>query len=217
MGILSRFRDIMASRMNDLLDKAKDPEKTMDDFMRSLNSDLGEVRAETASVLVEERRARKEWDACRAEIAKLQRYAEKSLEAGNERDARKFLEAKAPLTEKEARLQASYDAASSAAVKMKQLQDKLMSDIGELEARRADLKVRMAAAKVQQRLNSMDKAHSSMEEQVNSAYYEAMALAELRAETKDSLDAPQAPNENSMSAKTEDEPAARKETRDEKD
>ncbi|MFH5187411.1 PspA/IM30 family protein [Paenibacillus sp. TAB 01] len=217
MGILSRFRDIMASRMNDLLDKAKDPEKTMDDFMRSLNSDLGEVRAETASVLVEERRARKEWDACRAEIAKLQRYAEKSLEAGNERDARKFLEAKAPLTEKEARLQASYDAASSAAVKMKQLQDKLMSDIGELEAPRADLKVRMAAAKVQQRLNSMDKAHSSMEEQVNSAYYEAMALAELRAERKDSLDAPQAPNENSMSAKTEDEPAARKETRDEKD
>lgn len=101
MGILSRFRDIMASNMNALLDKAEDPEKTIDNFMRNVNIDLGKVKAETASVLADERRTKRTLDDCQAEISKLQHYAEKAVEAGNEGDARKFLEKKVLLTEKE--------------------------------------------------------------------------------------------------------------------
>ena len=51
MGILQRFKDIMASNINALLDKCEDPEKMIDQYMRNLESDLGKVKAETASVL----------------------------------------------------------------------------------------------------------------------------------------------------------------------
>lgn len=48
MSILSRFKDIMASNINALLDKAENPEKMIDQYMRNLQSDLGKVKAETA-------------------------------------------------------------------------------------------------------------------------------------------------------------------------
>ncbi|WP_019419733.1 PspA/IM30 family protein [Paenibacillus sp. OSY-SE] len=221
MGILSRFRDIMASNVNALLDKAEDPEKTIDDYMRSLNSDLGKVKAETASVLADERRAKSALDECNAEIKKLQRYAEKSVEDGKEEDALKFLERKAALAEQQNRLQTSYDLASANAVKMKQMQDKLVWDMGRLEARRTELKEKMAAAKAQQRLNSgndVDSSFDALEEKANHALDEAMALAELRGGAKeDDLDDLIAQLEKNMSTNmnttttAEDELAALKE------
>ncbi|MCJ8012168.1 PspA/IM30 family protein [Paenibacillus sp. KQZ6P-2] len=196
MGILSRFKDVMKVNINSLMERAEDPEKTIDEYMRSLNSDLGKVKAETASLLTNERRAKTALDECSAEIKKLMRYAEKSVEAGNEDDARKFLERKAQLAGKLSELQAAYDQASSNAATMKQMQDKLVSDIGQLEARRLGLKGKMTFAKMQQSLNSgssssgkVSSSFSAMEERVNQALNEAEALAELRAgKNEDDLD-----------------------------
>lgn len=196
LGILSRFRDIMKVNVNALLDRTEDPEKTIDDYMRNLNSDLGKVKAETASVLADERRAKRALDECKAEIKKLQNYAEKAVEAGNNEDALKFLDRKAMQVEKQNQLQTAYDLASTNNVSMKQMQDKLVSDMGQLEARRTELKGKMAAAKAQQQMNSSgsssggaNAAFNAMEEKANHALDEAMALAELRAGAKeDDLD-----------------------------
>ncbi|MGW9530248.1 PspA/IM30 family protein [Paenibacillus terrae] len=212
MGILSRFRDIMKMNVNALLNKVEDTEKAIDDCMQNLNIDLGRVKAETASVLADERRAKRALDECRTEIKKLQDYAIKAVEAGNDEDARKFLERKVMQVEKLGQLEASYDLASSNSASMKQMQDKLVSDMGQLEARRINLKGKMAAAKAQQSLNAMggkDSVFEAMEEKVNRAYDEAMAIAELRAGTKDDLDDLFAQYEKSTNA--EDELAAIKE------
>jgi phage shock protein A len=202
----------MKMNVNALMDKVGDPEKTIDDYMRNLNSDLGKVKAETVSVLADERRAKRALDECKAGIKKLQHYASKSVEAGNEEEARKFLERKGLQAEKLEQLQTSYDVASTNAVNMKIMQEKLVSDMGQLEARHAELKGKMAVAKAQQTLNSIGNGNSAfevMEEQVNRAYDEAMAIAELRAGTKDDLDALFAQYEKSTN--TEDELAAIKE------
>ena len=71
MGILTRFKDIMASNINALLDKCEDPEKMIDQYMRNLESDLGKVKAETASVMAEETRAKRELDECTEQINKM--------------------------------------------------------------------------------------------------------------------------------------------------
>ncbi|MGG1519488.1 PspA/IM30 family protein [Paenibacillus oryzisoli] len=196
MGILSRFRDVMKANMNGLLDRADDPEKVVDAYMRSLNSDLGQVKAETAALLADESRAKRELDECSAEIKKLQRYAEKSAESGEDENALKFLEKKAKQAEKGAELQAAYDRASAKATMMKQMQTKLVSDRAQLEARYAELKGKLAAAKVQQQANESNyaagrasAAFDAMEEKANLALNEALALAELRAGTQeDDLD-----------------------------
>ena len=99
MGIISRFKDIMSANINALLDKAENPEKMIDQYLRNLQDDLGKVKAETASVMAEETRCKRALDECNAEIAKFQNYAVKAVEAGNDDDARQFLTKKNQLLE----------------------------------------------------------------------------------------------------------------------
>ncbi|OOC59290.1 PspA/IM30 family protein [Paenibacillus ihbetae] len=217
MGMLSRFTDIMRANVNALLDRSDDPEKTIDEYMRSLHSDLGQVKAETSSLLAEERRAKRALDERITEVAKLQRYAEKAAEAGNEADARKFLERKAEAAVKLDDLQQAYEQAASDAASMKQIQDKLAADMERLEARRRELKGKMAEARHQQRLSESGSsrgdvggAFQSMEEKANRALDEALALAELRAGSKkeDDLDELMAELEEQMKRRSDDSQAA---------
>lgn len=197
MGILTRFKDIMSSNINALLDKAEDPEKMIDQCLRNLNSDLGNVKAETASIMAEEQRAKRSLDECTAEIKKMEGYAVKALEAGNEDDARKFLEKKVSLTTKETELKDAYNLACSNSTRMREMHDKLVADIGELNSRKAMIKGKMSVAKTQDRINrissSVNSANDSisafdrMEEKANKALDEANAMAELNQGPKDDI------------------------------
>ena len=203
MGILTRFKDIMSANINALLDKCEDPEKMIDQYMRNLESDLGKVKAETASVMAEETRCKRELDECTADVAKYQSYAEKALKAGNEADARTFLEKKQQLVSKQATLQQTYNIAADNAAKMRQMHDKLCKDIQSLEARRDAVKAKVAAAKAQERINkvgtSMD-AFGKMEAKANKMLDEANAMAELN-QTQLEADV------DSLAAKYDAEPA----------
>ena len=197
MGILARFRDIMSSNINALLDKAEDPEKMIDQYLRNLTSDLGKVKAETASIMAAEQRAKRDVEACTADIDKMQNYAVKALEAGNEDDARKFLEKKAGLTANQIELQGAYELASVNTVQMKQMHDKLVGDVNELESRRTMLKGKASVAKTQARLNkvgaSISGANNSisafdrMEAKIDQSLDEAKAMAELNRGPEDDL------------------------------
>lgn len=210
MGILTRFKDIMASNINALLDKCEDPEKMIDQYMRNLESDLGNVKAETASVMAEETRAKRELDDCNEQIAKMQSYAEKALLAGNEADARSFLEKKQQLTTTQAALQKAYDVAKDNAAKMRQMHDKLVKDIDSLEARRAAIKATMKAAKAQERINEVGAsfkgagndmaAFDRMEAKANKMLDEANAMAELNNSQEDT-------DVDALAAKYDEQPA----------
>ena len=113
MSILKRFSDIMASNINALLDKAEDPVKMIDQLMRNLNDDLNKVKAETASIMAEETRAKREVDECQSDVNKMLDYAKRAVEAGNDDDARQFLAKKASLTEKLTALNSKYEIAKT--------------------------------------------------------------------------------------------------------
>ena len=190
-GIIKRFKDIMSSNINVLLDKAEDPSKMIDQYIRNLESDLGKVKAETASIMAEEKRARRELDECNEQMKKMQRYAEKALIAGNESDAKLFLEKKTQLSKNQQSLQQSYNIAADNAIKMRSMHDKLVKDIGELNVRRDQLKAKLAVAKTQERLNKIGSsvngakgnlsAFDKMEQKINRQLDEANAMAELNA------------------------------------
>ncbi len=50
MGILNRFKEIMSSNVNSVLDKMENPEKMIDQTIRNLENDLREVKVETAQL-----------------------------------------------------------------------------------------------------------------------------------------------------------------------
>ena len=221
MGIITRFKDIMSANINALLDKAEDPEKMIDQYLRNLESDLGKVKAETASVMAEETRAKRQLDECTQEIAKYQKYAEKALMAGNESDARQFLSKKAQLVEQQTALQQTYEVAAANAAKMRQMHDKLVNDISELSVKRDTIKAKMKVAKAQQTVNKIganmsgaDKnlsAFGKMEAKANRMLDEANAMAELNSSSfEDSMEELQKKYDTVASPEVDDELAALK-------
>ena len=198
MGILQRFGDIMSANINALLDKCEDPAKMVDQCLRDLEKDLGKVKAETASVMAEETRAKRELDEVNAEMKKYEEYAKKAILAGNEDDAKKFLEKKNSLASTQASLQQTYDIASANAAKMRQMHDKISKDIVDLNARKDAIKAKVAVAKTQEKMNKMTSkigsatnsmnAFDRMEEKANKMLDAANAMAELNAQPRDEVD-----------------------------
>lgn len=199
MGILQRFSDIVSANVNALLDKAEDPGKMIDEYLRKATKDLAEVKQETAGVMAEESRTKRLVDDNAAQVAKYEALAKKALMAGNEDDARVFLSKKQELESAGAGLQTAYAAAHENAVKMRELHDKLVKDINTLNSRRQAVKAKMAVAKTQERVNKMgasaDKLQSSMgafermEEKADRMLDEANAMSELSSQAVDEAQA----------------------------
>ena len=220
MGILKRFKDIMASNINALLDKAEDPEKVIDQYLRDIQEDLRNVKSETATVMAEEQRCKRQLDECDAEIAKMQNYAEKALLAGNEADAMKFLEKKNQLIQKQVPLQQAYDAAAANSAKMKQLHDKLTKDVQDLNNRRDAIKAKVQVDKTQEKMNKMIgsvgdssaslAAFDRMEAKANSMLDKANAMSELNSMGGDSIDDLASKYDEAPTAAVSDELAALK-------
>ena len=195
MGILERFTDIIKANINDLLDKAEDPSKMIDQYLRELTDDLAEVKEETAAVMAEETRTKRLVDENAAEIARYESLARKALTANNEGDARVFLAKKQQLTAKGQDLQEAYAAAHENSVKMRQMHDKLVNDINELNARREAIKAKVSVAKTQEKINDIsstsDKAAGAksaferMERKADAMLDKANATAELNAQPID--------------------------------
>ena len=194
-GIMKRFGDIMSANLNALLDKAEDPEKMVDQYLRNLESDLGKVKAETAAVMAEETKSKRELDECIDSINKMQTYAEKALLSGNEADARTFLSKKGELNNKLISLQQTYDIAKENSTKMREMHDKLIKDISQLNTRRDELKAKMAVANTQEKLNKVGSSvngaignmskFDEMEAKINKKLDTANAMAELNNSQKE--------------------------------
>lgn len=188
-NILKRFGDICRQTSTRCWTRQRIQEKMIDQYLREIESDLGKVKAETAAVMAAETKAKRELDECAAEAEKMQKYAEKALLAGNESDARQFLEKKADLTKKQESLQKSYEAAAANAAQMKEMHDKLVKDMENLQSKRDAIKTKVAVAKTQEKLNKIGSsvagagdamaAFDRMEAKADKMLDEANALSEL--------------------------------------
>lgn len=195
MAILERFSDIIRANINDLLDQMEDPAKMIDQYLIDLLEDLAEVKRSTAEIMGEESRTKRLVDNNEAELEKYTDLAKKALMAGNEGDARIFLAKKQELTKRDAELLAVYAAAHENAMKMRQMHDKLVSDIQTLQTRRTMIKAKLSIAQTQEILNQASssanqsenamEAFTRMEEKADRMLDEANAMAELNSEILD--------------------------------
>lgn len=219
MSILSRFGNIMAANINALLDKAEDPAKMVDQTLRNLRENLADVKKETKAVMADELSAKRRLDECQAEIARYTNAATNAVKAGQDNDARVLLEKKQSLSAKLTDLQQTYDLAHANATKMRQMHDKLVNDIAELETRKDTIKAKINVAKAQDRINKVTDAAGDasdnlaafdrMEDKADRLLDEAMAHAELNEGPKDeAADLADKYGDSSSDMSVEDELAA---------
>lgn len=197
MGILNRFKDIMSANINAILDKCENPEKMIDEYMRQVVEELAEVKKETAGVMAEEKRTKREVDENVEQVEKYDQFARKALAAGNEEDAKTFLTKKQEYVNNGIDLQKAYEVAKANATKMREMHDKLTKDVQELEQRRKNVKSKVAVARTQEKLNKVTSsmgtasdamnAFERMEEKADNMLDRANSTAELNSDPNEEI------------------------------
>lgn len=91
MGIFTRFKDIVNSNINALLDKAEDPEKMLKLMIQEMEDTIIELKSSCAAKMAEEIRAIKKTQEAKEYIERWQNRAELAVKHGKEDLAREAL------------------------------------------------------------------------------------------------------------------------------
>lgn len=91
MGIFTRFRDIISSNINAMLDKAEDPEKLIRLMIREMEDTLVEIKASCAGVMANSKKVQRQLDEVLAREKHWKDRAELAVNKGRDNLAREAL------------------------------------------------------------------------------------------------------------------------------
>ena len=91
MGIFTRFRDIVSSNMNAMLDKAEDPEKMIKMMIREMEDTLVELKASCAGVIAERKKLDRKLEEMNSRLNLWQERAALAVNKGKDDLAREAL------------------------------------------------------------------------------------------------------------------------------
>lgn len=196
MGLFKRLRDITMATINDLLDKAEDPVKMLEQYLRDMEADIIDAEAAVAKQIAIEKRFKQQMDEARELVEKRQQQAEKAVLAGNDELAKKALMDK---KEQQAKLDSfteQYITAKGQADLLREQLAQMKDEYNKLKNKKDLLVARAEAAKAQKSINqamsgfgtnNAARGFERMENKVLQLEAEAQASAELRSKNK-SLD-----------------------------
>jgi phage shock protein A len=188
MGLFDRIKRVVSANLNDLVNKAEDPEKMLEQAILEMQEDLVQLRQGVAQSIAAQKRTEKQYNDAQNEINKWQRNAQLALQKGDENLARQALERKKTYTETSAALKASLDQQSGQVESIKRNLIQLESKISEAKTKKDMLKARITTAKAQEQLGGLVSGMNSgsamaaferMEEKVLMQEARAQSTAEL--------------------------------------
>ncbi|MEA5579589.1 PspA/IM30 family protein [Anabaena sp. UHCC 0451] len=188
MGLFDRIKRVVGANVNDLINKAEDPEKMLEQAILEMQEDLVQLRQGVAQAIAAQKRTEKQYNDAANEVNKWQRNAQLALQKGDENLARQALERKKSFTDTSTALKTSLDQQNIQVDSIKKNLIQLESKISEAKTKKEMLKARITAAKAQEQIGSMARgmntssamaAFERMEEKVMMQEARAQSTAEL--------------------------------------
>lgn len=212
MAILNRVSNILRANVNDLLDRAEDPEKMLNQLTRDMAEAIQEARSQVTETIAQENLLKANINKSRELTGQWEQKAELAVEKGQDDLARECLKRKKDYEGNAAVYETQLDS-------QHQMVEKLKTDLQALQARYDDLRrnreiliARHKAAQAQKKIQDTVRTATSidfsselgrMEEKIQLEEARASAAAEITGATLDArLDALSA---NDKDAGVEDE------------
>lgn len=126
MGIFTRFRDIVSSNINAMLDRAEDPEKLIKLMIREMEDTLIEIKASCAGVMANHKKVQRQLDEVRSRMRYWAENAELAVRKGRDDLAREALVEKRRYAER-------VDGLEQELIDLQTLVDQYKEDIRQLE------------------------------------------------------------------------------------
>ncbi len=196
MGIFKRLRDLTAASINDLLDKAEDPVKMLNQFLRDMEEDIMEAESAVAKQIAIEKKFKMQLEEAQEMVLKRQEQAVKALEQSNEDLARRALEDKKEHQTRYDEMVKQHAIAKTNADQLRNQLTEMKDEFSKMKNKKDLLIARAETAKAQKSINqamsgfgtdNAAKGFDRMSEKVLQMEAEAQASGELRA-SKQSLD-----------------------------
>jgi phage shock protein A len=188
MGLFDRVSRLLRANVNDMVSKAEDPEKILEQAVADMQDDLVQLRQAVAGAIANQKRTEQQYNKAMGDANSWQSKAQLALQKGDENLAREALVRKKTYSETATALKAQLDGLAGQVDTMKKSLGQLESKISEMKGKKDMLKVRSQAAKAQEQLqgtvgrignNSAMAAFERMEEKVLNQEAKSQAAAEL--------------------------------------
>lgn len=188
MGIFQRLSDLLKSNINDLIDKAEDPEKMVKQIILNMQKELNKSTQALGKAVASERMAEKQYQNSQQISADWESKAKAALAAGNTELAKKALAKKVKADEDTASYKEMYETISKQTADIKEQVETLKSKLDEAKSRQAMLIARSQMADTQKNLaksvggfdaSSSTEKFNRMEEKIIRKEAEADAFADI--------------------------------------
>ena len=197
MGLFSRIGTLFRSNINELINKAEDPEKMLNQVLVDMKSQLVEAKKQVAVAIADEKRLKKQYETEAAKAADWEKKAMLAVRAGDDNLARAALGRKKSHAEIAATLKQQWDAQKESVEKLKEALRGLDSKIEEAKRKRNMLVSRAKRAEAQRTINetlnginntSAFDTFERMADRVTQLEAEAEATSEMSAALTEGVD-----------------------------
>jgi phage shock protein A len=194
MAVMDRLSRLIRANVNDLIDRAEDPEKMIDQILRDMQSNITTARAQVAAMIAQE----KELEADLSEVSNLAgewgAKAKRAVDAGKDDLAREALRRKRDNDENSTMYGQQLDVQRQAVTKLKeqlrQLEAKYQSTLGQRDTLIARQRRARAQTRVAETLTTLSPLDPSadlerMERKIRGTEARAAAMVEMGDESFD--------------------------------
>lgn len=197
MAIFSRIADILKANINDLIDRAENPEKMVKQIIIDMEEQLTQATQALGQAMASEKQAQRQLENAKKSSQEWEQKAKMALQAGNQDLARRALESKVNIDKNVEQFQTSFDQIHMQVAQMRDNVQVLRSKLDEARARQNMLIARSRMADAQKGIaTSLSGANSSsafsklekMERKIEGKEAEAAAFSELAGENNATQD-----------------------------
>ncbi|OPA74621.1 phage shock protein A [Paenibacillus selenitireducens] len=161
MSIFKRLRDLTLSNVYALIEKAEDPVKLTDQYIRDMTEDLEDAEKAVAQQIAIEKKFKQQYEEQEALVTKRTEQAHMAAQAQNLDLARRALEEKRSAEQKRDEFKTAYDQNKAAADNLRAKLDEMRKQLTEMKNKRETLVARFNAAKAQNEINKAMTGFSS--------------------------------------------------------
>ncbi|NEQ69487.1 MAG: PspA/IM30 family protein [Symploca sp. SIO1B1] len=154
MGLFDRLSRVVRANINDMVSKAEDPEKILEQAIVDMQEDLVQLRQAVARAIATQKRTEQQYNKNQQEANNWHQRAQLALSKGDENLAREALQRKKTNTETATTIKAQLDQQVTQVDTLKRNLIALESKISEAKTKKDMLKARVSAAKANEQLQS---------------------------------------------------------------
>ena len=192
MGLLDRVSTLIRANLNDMLDRAEDPEKVIRQLLIDMNNQLLQVKTQVAAAIADEKKLYARYQENQEKSTEWERKAELAVDRGDDELAKEALARRNSFKESADGFYQQWQDQKSQVEQLKVALSQLEKKIADAEARKDLLIARHRRAKaetnIRETLAGINKAGAAadfarMEERVETQEARAKAAAELESDT----------------------------------